>query len=270
MRCGWMKRKLIGLLGRAGAWLDDLLFPEKVLCLCCESALGEDEEDGVCPACMRALNALAAAQAAWEEDAKEARDVLPEGVAYVHSAFSYDGQVRTLVHRLKYNSVRAAALPLAKEMAMLPTGEEEILVPVPTDERRRRMRGFNQATLLARHLGAQWGMPMCEALMRVRRCAPQTGLSEAQRRENLVGCMTVRERSVDCIRGKHVLLIDDVYTTGSTAAEAARALLAGGAKSVALLTAARAGIGNRNDDVPFLVRNKDVPFGKGREKLRNS
>lgn len=231
--------------------MDDLLFPQDVLCLCCERALGEDAEDGVCPACARALNALAAAQEAWE---REARAVLPKGIAYVHSAFAYDAQARTLIRRLKYDSIRAAAVPLAGGMAILPADEEEILVPVPTDESRRRKRGFNQATLLAGHLAARWGMPMCEALTRVRRCAPQTGLNEKQRRENLVGCMTVSERSMPKIRGKRILLIDDVYTTGSTASEAARALLAAGAGSVGVLTAARAGLGKKNENVPFFMR----------------
>ena len=244
---------IAGVLRRAGAWLDDLIFPQDVLCLCCESALGEDEEDGVCPACRRALDALAAAQEAWESAQHGAP---PEGISYVHSAFAYDAQAKTLVRRLKYQSIRAAAAPLAKGMAILPAGEEEILVPVPTDERRRRKRGFNQATLIAQHLAGEWGMPACEALARVRRCAPQTGLNERQRRENLVGCMAVKAGSVDQIRGRRILLIDDVYTTGSTAAEAARALLAAGAKSVGVMTAARAGLGKKNEDVPFLAHDR--------------
>lgn len=245
----WMKR----LCSRAAAWLDDLIFPQHIRCLCCRRNLDEDEEDGVCPSCLRELDALAAAQEAWEQTR---RGTLPEGIAYVHSAFAYDTQARELIHRLKYQSVRAAAVPLAKGMAILPAGEEEILVPVPTDERRRRARGFNQATLLAQELSRIWGMPMCEALVRVRRCAPQTGLNEQQRRENLVGCMAVKERSVSQIRGRSVLLIDDVYTTGSTASEAARALLAAGAKSVGALTAARAGTEKRSEDAAFLAPHK--------------
>ena len=241
------------LFSQAAAWLDDLIFPPGVRCLSCRRALDEDEADGLCLSCVRALDALAAAQ---EERERVEHGALPEGIAYVHSAFVYDAQARELVHRLKYQSIRAAAVPLAKGMAILPTGEEEILVPVPTDERRRRMRGFNQATLLAQTLSSAWGMPMCEALVRVRRCAPQTGLNEQQRRENLVGCMAVKARSVNTIRGRRILLIDDVYTTGSTAAEAARALLDAGARSVGVLTAARAGMEKKKEDIAFLTRHK--------------
>ncbi|MBR3794430.1 MAG: ComF family protein [Clostridia bacterium] len=244
-----------------------MLFPEKVLCLGCESALGEDDEDGICPACRRALDALAAEQETWE---KETHDVLPEGIAYVHSAFAYDAQARTLVRLLKYRSIRAAALPLAKGMAMLPAGEEELIVPVPTDERRRKRRGFNQATLIANHLAVMWGMPVLEALVRVRPCAPQTGLNEQQRRENLVDSMAVSMRSVGQIRRKRVLLIDDVYTTGSTAAEAARALLDAGAMSVGILTAARAHIGNGDKEVPFLAQYKHAAAAEKRKKPRNT
>lgn len=254
-----MMKRVTAALARAGRWIDDLLFPDEVLCLCCESALGEDAQDGVCPACAQALDRLAAEQEARE---REERGAWPDGIAYVHAAYVYDAQARTLVHQLKYRSVRAAALPLAGQMALLPAGEEEMIVPLPTDRRRRRKRGFNQATLLAQALCEEWGMPMCEALERTRHCAPQTGLSEAQRRENLSGCMAVRARSVDAIRGRRVLLIDDVYTTGATAAEAARALLDAGAKSVGVLTAARAGLGLRDEDVPFFIGNKQSLNGK--------
>lgn len=266
-----MKKLWMTTLARAGRWIDDLLFPEDVLCLCCESALGEDARDGVCPACAQALDRLGAAQEAREQAMGEgdnpAQCAPPAGVLYVHSAYPYEAQARTLIHRLKYRSVRAAVVPLAKPIALLPAGEEEIIVPVPTDERRRKKRGFNQATLLAEYVAGEWGMPVCDALTRTRSCAPQTGLSEAQRRENLAGCMTVKARSVDAVRGKRVLLIDDVYTTGATAAEAARALLAAGAKNVGMLTAARAGLGQTNEDVPFFIRPQTEING---QKPRNT
>lgn len=254
-----MIKRMTAAFARAGQWIDDLLFPEDVLCLCCESALADNAQAGICPACSQALERLAAEQEARE---REESGACPDGIAYVHAAYVYDAQVRTLVHQLKYRCVRAAALPLAGQMALLPTGEEEMIVPVPTDKRRRRKRGFNQATLLAQALSKEWGMPMCEALERTRHCESQTGLSETQRRENLSGCMAVKARSVDVIRGRRVLLIDDVYTTGATAAEAARALLAAGARSVGMLAAARAGLGLRDEDVPFFIRNKQNLNGK--------
>jgi len=226
------------------AVLDDWLFPADVLCLCCDCALGEEVIDGLCPACARALEALAQKQEGRE--AEEERE-LPPGIVYVHAAYPYEGEVRRLVHLLKFSSVRAAAVPLARAMAYLPSGEEELLVPVPTDPARRKKRGYNQATLLAEHISKTLGMPMCEALARVRRSDPQTGLTLKERRRNLVGCM----KANDAVNGKRVLLIDDVYTSGSTAMEAARALYEAGCKSVGVFCAAQAGIHDDNYAEPF-------------------
>lgn len=229
--------------------LDDWLFPERVLCLCCSNALGEDEVDGLCPACARALEQLGEKQEKREALTPETE--LAEGLSFLHAAYPYEGQAKKLIRLLKFRSIRAAALPLARGMAYLPTGEEELIVPVPTDEGRRRRRGYNQATLLAAHLSQALGMPMCEALIRTKSSPPQTGLSLEQRRENLVGIMAAHET----VRGKRILLVDDVYTTGSTAAEAARALHAAGAKSVGMLAAARAGLHHEDDRETLFTKN---------------
>lgn len=225
--------------------LDDLLFPEEVLCLCCERALGEDAEDGVCPACLRALERLCEQEE--EIERQGACDPPPPGVTFVHAAYVYEAQARTLIHQLKYRHVRAAAKPLAQAMSMLPSGEEELIVPVPTDRRRQRRRGYNQAALLAQGVGRALGMPVEEALVRTRRSTPQTGLSRAARERNLEGCMAAR----DTVRGRRVLLVDDVYTTGATVREAARALLAAGALSVGAFTAARRQWDDHGDPDPF-------------------
>ena len=249
-----MKHAIQRMMKRLLEALDDLLFPEDVLCLCCDHALGEDAQDGVCPSCMRALAQLAQAQ-----EAREAEDggALPEGLDYVHAAFPYEGQARTLIHRLKYESVRAAAVPLARQMVFLPSGEEEIIVPVPTDRKRQRKRGFNQATLLAQHVGRELGMEVCTALERVDSRRPQTGLTAAQRRKNLEGCMAAS----GAVNGKRVLLVDDVYTTGATAQEAVRALRAAGAVSVGMFAAARAGSPDRTED-PFELTENAQTDGK--------
>ena len=227
-----MMDKLRRILARTGAWIDDLLFPEKVTCLCCDYALGEADTDGLCRGCRCALEGLAAAQEAREAEQQE---TLPDGIDYIHAAYVYDGPVRKLVHRLKYESVRAAAVPLAKQMVFLPSGEEELIVPVPTDPRRERLRGFNQSALLAEHIAKELGMPMEKALTRVEARRPQTGLPLCERRANLVGCMTASR----AVRGKRVLLVDDVCTSGATVCEAARALREAGVVSVGVFAAAR-------------------------------
>ena len=120
-------------------------------------------------------------------------------------------------------------------MSSLPLGVYDALVPVPTTRRRLRQRGFNQAQLLAERLGEIWGMPVLPALSRRDEHAAQTKLSAENRRRNLEGCM----EADSAVRGLRALVVDDVLTTGSTASEAARALLAAGAARVGLVTAAK-------------------------------
>lgn len=225
-----MKDKRFGFFRRLFGGVLDLLFPDDVRCLCCSCALDGEQEDGICPACREALDGLEAAQ-----QEREAQTVLPEGVAYAHAVYPYTAQARTLILRLKFECVRAAAIPLGKAMAMLPGGEEELLVPVPTTRRRMRERGFNQAALLCGVISRELGMPMAQALTRTDDAVAQSRLGGQSRRQNLAGSMTASE----AVRGKRVLLVDDVYTTGSTAAEAARALLEAGAVSVGVFTAAK-------------------------------
>lgn len=233
-----------GAAARIAAWLDELLFPERTGCLCCGRALG-GEEDGLCAACAQALEALEARQ---EENERQGMGEIAPGLAYVHAAYPYEGQARTLILRLKFESVRAAAVPLARAMCVLPAGEEDVIVPVPTTRRRLRQRGFNQAALLAGEIARELGMPVENALVRGDERAAQSTLSAGGRRRNLVGCM---QAAAD-VSGKRVLLVDDVYTTGSTAQEAARALLEAGARSVGMLSAARASAPDgRANRLPF-------------------
>lgn len=235
--------KLCKAAGRFVAFMDDLLFPDRVRCLCCSCALGDDEEDGLCPNCAQAL----AGQAVRQEELTPFVELAP-GLDSVHAAFPYEGQARMLILRLKFDCVRAAAVPLARAMLSLEGGEEEILVPVPTTKRRLRQRGFNQAQLLAQLLSDELGMTMIPALSREDDRAAQATLSAEARARNLRGCM----RACADVRGKRVLLVDDVYTTGATASEAARALREAGAIGVSAFCAAAStgpleGAGTRRD-----------------------
>ena len=110
-------------------------------------------------------------------------------------------------------------------------------MPVPLHPRRLRQRGFNQSLVLARKAAGVWGKKVsAESLKRLRWTTPQTDLSEKQRRKNVKGAFSCREETV---RGKKILLIDDVYTSGSTVNECARVLKSQGALKVAVLTLAR-------------------------------
>jgi ComF family protein len=124
----------------------------------------------------------------------------------------------------------------------MPAGERfDAITPVPLHWRRRWRRGFNQAELLAREISGRTGIPVIDVLKRVQSTLTQAGLSNTGRRLNVAKAFHCRRGSqwVRRLEGKRILLIDDVMTTGSTAASCALALKRAGATRVALLTVAR-------------------------------
>ncbi|OGO01760.1 MAG: hypothetical protein A2Y72_00525 [Chloroflexi bacterium RBG_13_53_26] len=159
----------------------------------------------------------------------------------LRSVFYFEGIIRQSIHLLKYDNLRALAVPLATLMreyldtAALPG---EILVPVPLHKRRIKERGYNQSALLARQLGRQVNLFVWEnSLVRLRDTPPQARTTSAEeRRRNVAGAFVCADLR---LRGKKVILIDDVATTGATINAAAEALWKVGASSVWALTLAR-------------------------------
>jgi ComF family protein len=160
----------------------------------------------------------------------------PGRVARGRSIGGYDGSLRAIVHALKYDGRRSVARPLAALMARhgrdLLEGTH-VVVPVPLHRSRQRVRGFNQAAEIARHLGP----PVVDALRRVRATPSQTDLPARARRRNVHGAFAVRRGGR--VDGAIVLLVDDVSTTGATLDACAGALLEAGAREVRALTVAR-------------------------------
>ena len=151
----------------------------------------------------------------------------------------YEGPLRTLIHLLKYAGMKPLAGPLGRylERAVAVDAVFDMVVPVPLHWRRQWRRGFNQAELLAREVARRRGFEVVKALRRVKASPSQAGLSKTARRLTVRGAFEARQ-GMD-LAGKRVLLIDDVMTTGATAAACALALKRAGVKSVSLLTLAR-------------------------------
>jgi ComF family protein len=122
--------------------------------------------------------------------------------------------------------------------SLLPAPENCIIVPIPMHHERYRQRGYNQAELLANKLGAFIKAPIVSAaLSRVINTAPQYGLSRKQRKENLRGAFLANQ---ELIKGRDVIVVDDIFTSGATISEACAELHRQGAKSVHAITLARA------------------------------
>lgn len=150
------------------------------------------------------------------------------------------GPLALALHRYKYERDVTLASPLALILAdrcPLPPGHE-IIVPVPLHTARLRWRGFNQASLLAKLLAKRRQVRIHPSLLRRNRpTIPQVGLNEQERRRNLTGAFSVTDGAE--VRGRHILLVDDVLTTGATAEECARSLRRAGARKIDVLVLAR-------------------------------
>ena len=161
---------------------------------------------------------------------------------------SYDGGLRELIHLLKYNGVRPAAGILGRMLAEAigdispDLGKATVIViPVPLFKGRRHQRGFNQTELISKaalkHLSPERFELRTDILERTRDTHSQIGLTSHQRRENMRGAFAIAHATE--VTGHAVLLVDDVYTTGTTATECAKVLRRAGAAPVWVATVAR-------------------------------
>ncbi len=161
----------------------------------------------------------------------------PAGLEGIRSAVWLDDGARRAVHLLKYQGWWRVSEALAPPMRRCCASRDTItLIPIPLGPARLRTRGYNQSAVLARALGALLGAPVFEAaLLRQRETTTQTALTPEARAANLAGAFVARGKPP-----RHPVLVDDVFTTGATLAEAASALLAAGALRVSAVTFARA------------------------------
>jgi len=178
----------------------------------------------------------------------------PAAFGLARSAVWLDAGAREAVHALKYGGLPRIAADLAAAMVGLdvPGLDSGLLVPVPLGQARLRARGYNQSERLARALGRRWQRPVVDLLVRTRDTAAQTALTPEARLANVAGAFRVRigdcglrissERLESAIRNPKsaIILVDDVFTTGATLAEAARALERAGAGTVLAVTFGRA------------------------------
>ena len=182
----------------------------------------------------------------------------PDALGTARSAVWLEGGARAAIHALKYRGLPRVADELAEALARIPIpGRDRAwLVPVPLGPRRQRERGYNQSERLARALSRRWNRPVVELLVRTRDTGTQTALTPEARLANVAGAFETRNakggtrngRADECSAfrvpssafQRPLILVDDVFTTGATLAEAARALERAGARTVLAVTFGRA------------------------------
>ncbi len=162
------------------------------------------------------------------------KDFLPEGDG-IRALYRLSPPLQSLIHGFKYRRFRKHIRFLCSELRRRPAlikalGKSDGIVPVPLHPARRRERGYNQAELISREIARRCGLPVLPgALFRIRPTTSQTRLGEEERARNLAGAF----RAVsEMVSGKRILLVDDVYTTGSTLRHCRDELLRAGATEV--------------------------------------
>jgi ComF family protein len=158
----------------------------------------------------------------------------------LYCAAAYEGRLRQLIHLYKFHPIEDLDrhLGILLRRGLPPGVTFDCIVPTPIHWTRRISRGFNQAEGLAREVARYTGMPVVKALRKVRRTERQSQLGGARRRNNVKNSFAVPHPGR--VAGKKVLLVDDVFTTGSTANSCASSLKKAGANYVAVLALARA------------------------------
>jgi ComF family protein len=201
---------------------------------------------GPWPFCRRCLGELVPLGRPWCERCGapsasavgSCRHCPPDPIAVARSAFLFDGPARRAVHRLKFSGWRPVAEALGAAMTEAWDGEIDAVTWVPLSRRRRADRGFDQALALARVVGRRLDVPILPLLRRVSDDGQQARRGGTERRRAVRGAFAPRGQAPG-----RVLLVDDVLTTGATAAACAEALVGAGAGEVSVLAAARAASG---------------------------
>lgn len=212
----------------------ELLYPSNIYCCCCGDTIDPDMPYSLCGRCVREIH--------WTLTELETRDAGGKALHLFSRGYScarYESRTKQILRRFKYGSEPQLAKALARLMLERIEGEElrpDVVIPVPMYRRKERVRGYNQAALLAAEIAGELSVPFEERLLlRQKETGAMSALSAQDRSVNLGGAFRTAENAGQVLQGASVLLVDDIVTTGTTADECSKVLLEAGAKEITLL-----------------------------------
>lgn len=234
--------------------LFNTFYPKHIKCICCKNELDNPNVYDMCEDCFANLpfikiNFCTRCGLQFEKDGSglclncKANNF---DFTLARSTLNFDGNVVPLIHRFKYARYKFLAEPLSYliyDTLIVQNWKIDMICYVPLFERRERQRGYNQSRELATRLSALTQLEVFHDIIRTRDTPTQTKLTRRERQENVKGCFRINNRK--SIKGLNLLLIDDVFTTGSTSNEISKELLKAGANKVYVLTVAHAGFKQR-------------------------
>ena len=200
----------------------ELVFPPSLYCACCGNIIDSTRTYSLCDHCMDRFR--------WDTG-----EGTCNGNVRLIRCVSYGIYERSLIFDLKYRGKKHVARVIAEIMAdkLLSLGlEVDYIVPVPMFKEKEKNRGFNQTRLIADFLSKELSCNVADCLVRTRATRPMRGLSEEQRAENIKGSIAVSSDFDGFDKNARVAVLDDFYTTGSTARECIRALKVTGAEDI--------------------------------------
>lgn len=235
----------------------DFLYP-RIDCVCCGKRLEKSALQGICGNCMEYMPFIRDPKCSlcgkpiFEENSAEehsepsGKQICTECRFHVHNydqalaVFEYSITIKELIHRYKYDGEYGLSRTFGffmSELLKKSGWDIHMIIPVPLHKNRLKSRGFNQAALLSDYLSQRSGIPSAEdVLIRCVDTKTQTGFNRYQRAENLKNAFTVV--NPPAVKGRNILLIDDVHTTGATVDSCSRVLHQAGAGKVYVITIA--------------------------------
>ena len=219
--------------------LTDIIFPRH--CVCCGQMLLGDERH-LCTSCLMHLPYTCNAAVAGNDTEQHFQAYHDMVAAMSLLYFSHHEDTRRIVHRIKYGGDRRLAVAMGRLMGETLVhsrrfADIDVLIPVPLHRRREQQRGYNQSEMLCRGIALQTGRPVSTGnLVRTVNTASQTHMNIDERAANVHGVFTVRQPAK--LAGLHILLVDDVITTGSTTSACCDALYEAGNVTVSVASLA--------------------------------